>query len=743
LGITINPNEVIKYADGTDSPYKYGMFRCYKPGGTWEDGPHKYTPKDSDSVKFPACEGTYPEMWFLKEKIMPLLYALNKLFFGNVEDVMKLIEDFGASNWGNLETLIISGGGGDTESLIRAYAEGVVVANQALTDKGAVSFHMESCLRCRAKCQELQLLTSSPNSLHHMGRALDLHLRFSSGRHSLNGEQYAFIFDRLDKMTHLRYQKNGKTFNDTEVRPSWLDGWTWVVELKDGAEVYNHLHLEVEGAIESITKAEEKPVILKKDGCEFPIYPGKTKPYYDDRGVYGNAEAMSLSANENHRNLIWDVQDALKEYFKPSGLLGYLSEEVAGGVFTEATTDAMLTFQNQNSATKVWGSDLLLKWKEMLFKSKFYKEDGYTGKFNLLFYKNLKRAFYDFKSEFVGVYNEMVEKYSGVGTYKGGAIVNGTSSIFYVRSGNTYKDVLVDLGTCLETEKSFAEFIEVHHKGLDVRTLGADLADYELEYLEHLVTLLQSMGKTICEKLNGGTDKAFWDWFSQIKGLEDAKDAEQPAGTTSTKGTKPGEEAPETTYKRFADFKEEEAAKRVVNKNLVSDDVDAGYVGMIHNIITQTTIYLPFDPETISDNVSMAEDSQAVRGRSSQFVGFDNTGDRAVSMSIDLHADFCSGWGAEPDCEGQGLIDTLNALKAIEYPDYSSAGAVIPPMVWVKFGDISLMGICTSVDIERKGPYRGGRRLMASVSLAFKAVVVDQIYTAPMIESQGNDFVRK
>lgn len=145
------------------------------------------------------------------------------------------------------------------------------------------------------------------------------------------------------------------------------------------------------------------------------------------------------------------------------------------------------------------------------------------------------------------------------------------------------------------------------------------------------------------------------------------------------------------------------------------------------NLVTNTTIYFPTPPEDITDSISITNDEETVRGRSAPYIGYNSTSSRQISFSLDLHDDYCP----------SGVVKTVNALKALEYPRYSTF--TIPPHCYLNLGNgIRCTCICTSVDVTWKGPIRSNTYTMANVSLQFNSVV-SVPFSSENVEVNGND----
>lgn len=132
----------------------------------------------------------------------------------------------------------------------------------------------------------------------------------------------------------------------------------------------------------------------------------------------------------------------------------------------------------------------------------------------------------------------------------------------------------------------------------------------------------------------------------------------------------------------------------------------------IKNFVTGSTIEFELIPEEITDNYSATFDQQDIRGRSNPIQGYNSSGPRTISYTIQLHDDYCK----------TGILDTVNKLRALTYPEYG--GVIIPPKCYVRFGNmIGTKAITTSVGVTWKKPYRDGIFINADVTLEFTEVL--------------------
>ena len=128
----------------------------------------------------------------------------------------------------------------------------------------------------------------------------------------------------------------------------------------------------------------------------------------------------------------------------------------------------------------------------------------------------------------------------------------------------------------------------------------------------------------------------------------------------------------------------------------------------VKNLLTGTTIEFELIPESVTDSNSASFDPQDIRGRSTPIQGYNNSGPRTVSYTVILHDDYCK----------DGILKTVNALRALTYPAYG--GSVTPPTCYVRFGKmIKMKAITNSVSVNWMTPYRDGVFTRAEVTLDF------------------------
>lgn len=164
------------------------------------------------------------------------------------------------------------------------------------------------------------------------------------------------------------------------------------------------------------------------------------------------------------------------------------------------------------------------------------------------------------------------------------------------------------------------------------------------------------------------------------------------------------------------------------NPHYVHPVKDNSVVLYITNIVTGTTIEIDVTPSSFSENNKANFDGQEIRGRSNVLQGFNSTGPRTASLSFTLYDDYCY----------YGIRNTINFLKALNYPNYSS-GFVSPPLAYIKYGKMLAMRCFISADITYDGPIREGEIISASISLSLTEITNESM-SAQQIE-QGKDYL--
>lgn len=132
----------------------------------------------------------------------------------------------------------------------------------------------------------------------------------------------------------------------------------------------------------------------------------------------------------------------------------------------------------------------------------------------------------------------------------------------------------------------------------------------------------------------------------------------------------------------------------------------------VYNMNTGTMIQFGVStPEEISDSTTANFEDQAVKGRSSPFKAYDNSGPRSISFTIELVADYC------PD----GIVQTVNKLRALCYPHKKTI--IVEPKCRVVIGNfLKVTCVPTAVDVVWKKPYKDNIYTLADVTLSLSEV---------------------
>ena len=143
------------------------------------------------------------------------------------------------------------------------------------------------------------------------------------------------------------------------------------------------------------------------------------------------------------------------------------------------------------------------------------------------------------------------------------------------------------------------------------------------------------------------------------------------------------------------------------------------------NLLTGGKIEFDCEPDEITDTNSNQFDPQDIRGRSSPYQGYNNSGPRSISFNVILHDDLCK----------EGVLNTVNHLRSLTYPNYG--GVLIPPKCLVRIGDmIHCKAVINDVSVVWQKPYRNGVYLVADVTIN-ATEVVDTPFSANEIWSKG------
>lgn len=141
----------------------------------------------------------------------------------------------------------------------------------------------------------------------------------------------------------------------------------------------------------------------------------------------------------------------------------------------------------------------------------------------------------------------------------------------------------------------------------------------------------------------------------------------------------------------------------IINKNLSSNST--GYL-----------VPILFSPDNYSENLSSTYDQQNIPGRSAPVISYSYTGARQVNVSFNVYADHLP--------QGYYNLSTyINAIKALEYPNYSN-GIVTAPSSQLNLPGLSIDGVCSSVSIEYKTDrFKNNSPTAAVISLTFIEVL--------------------
>jgi len=139
---------------------------------------------------------------------------------------------------------------------------------------------------------------------------------------------------------------------------------------------------------------------------------------------------------------------------------------------------------------------------------------------------------------------------------------------------------------------------------------------------------------------------------------------------------------------------------------------------LIVNVLTGTPTRIEMLPEEFSESNNADLQNIDITGRSSPLIGYAGGGPKTVSINLPLHDDLCS----------LGIVQTVNNLKALTYPEYG--GSIEPPKSYLRVGTFfKIFGACESCDVTWRKPYREDHvsgemtYIYAEVSLSFTNVV--------------------
>nr|DAY14360.1 MAG TPA: putative peptidoglycan binding domain protein [Caudoviricetes sp.] len=166
---------------------------------------------------------------------------------------------------------------------------------------------------------------------------------------------------------------------------------------------------------------------------------------------------------------------------------------------------------------------------------------------------------------------------------------------------------------------------------------------------------------------------------------------------------------------------QDKAKADITGKVHTSGGITVDYIPCyIINLNTDTKIEFNIEtPEEITDSSTANFTDQTVRGRSSPFKAYENSGPRSISFSVILVDDYRHG----------GLVNTVNALRALVYPHNDAY--IIAPQCLLRIGDfLNIKCVPSDISVTWRKPYREGIYTVAEVSI-----------TVSEVESEGKSTV--
>lgn len=137
-----------------------------------------------------------------------------------------------------------------------------------------------------------------------------------------------------------------------------------------------------------------------------------------------------------------------------------------------------------------------------------------------------------------------------------------------------------------------------------------------------------------------------------------------------------------------------------------------GIVGYIVNLLTNSRVEFELMPDELSDSNSAQFEDVSPLGRSGPLRAYSSSGPRAISFTLQLHNDYCK----------DGILNTVNKLKALTYPAYTG-GNIMPPKCLVRIGDmINCTATCDEVGVNWMKPIVDNMYVMAEVSISLSEV---------------------
>lgn len=149
-------------------------------------------------------------------------------------------------------------------------------------------------------------------------------------------------------------------------------------------------------------------------------------------------------------------------------------------------------------------------------------------------------------------------------------------------------------------------------------------------------------------------------------------------------------------------------------------------------------MYIPVDPESITDSMSAGWASSTPLSRSAPIYSYQNSGPRTVQFSFSLHRDLMNEFNLGEEDAVEKLI---NELEACVLPDYNESGKIVnPPIVSVQLrNEIYIKGIVGSVSKTFHLPIinYNGKDKYALVDISFQVSEVTP-YSASIINDGNN-----
>ncbi len=142
---------------------------------------------------------------------------------------------------------------------------------------------------------------------------------------------------------------------------------------------------------------------------------------------------------------------------------------------------------------------------------------------------------------------------------------------------------------------------------------------------------------------------------------------------------------------------------------------------VIINLNTGSEIYLDgLFPDDVGESQTASFDPIEIRGRSSAFAAYSGGSSRTTSLTFTLHEDYLGGYMGIHD-----IREAVSLLKATIFPIYDGGGAIIPPRIYLRILNTIIFkkAYPTDCSITWKKPIRGGRYIVAEVSMSITEIV--------------------